>query len=162
MGCAEGRPESKKQSLIASKNSSKHQFEVYAAFKQNNIDKIKLLMQTSFDIKYKMPSFMGRTVLHLAAEFSDKSFIAFLINSGAEVNALDNSGCPPIYLAMRCGKLDVVSAILEISSHVNINIVTNHNLSFHDFINKSQYKESLNLLKKINYSKLNLVNTNNL
>lgn len=161
MGCAEGRSDCKKKNSVINKCSSKYQFELYAAFKQNKTEKIKELLETCFDIKYKMPSFMGRTVLHLAAEFSDKSFVAFLINSGAEVNALDNSGCPPVFIAMRCGKLDVVSAILEISSNVNINIVTNHNLSFHDFINKAKYKESIALLRKINYSKLNMITSNN-
>jgi ankyrin repeat protein len=161
MGCSETRPDTDKQKLIQTKDSKKYQFEIYAAFKLNKQDEIKQFIQTCFDIKYKMPSFMGRTVLHLAAEFSDKRLVAYLIDSGADINALDYYGCPPIFVAMKAGKLDIVNAILDIGTNVNVNIVTNHNLSFHDFINKAKYKESVAILKKINYSKLNILNHGN-
>lgn len=161
MGCSESRTETDKQKHMLTKNSKNYQFELYAAFKLNDQNKVKELIQTSFDIKYKMPSFMGKTALHLAAEFGDKRLVAYLIDSGAEINALDYYGCPPIFVAMKVGKLDIVNAILDIGINVNVNIVTNHNLSFHDFINKSKYKESVAILKKINYTKLNHLHTNN-
>lgn len=154
MGCNESRKSPNTTTQYATKNSQKHQFAVYAALKQNNLAKVKTLIPDYFDVKYKMPYFMGKTALHIAAEFSDKKIIAFLLSCGADENALDNSGCPPVYAGMRNGNLEAVSTILEIGQRVNTNIITNHNLQFHDFISQSKYKESLAILKKHKYNKV--------
>lgn len=154
MGCSESRKTSDNFSQYSGKDIQKFQFEVYAALKQNNFAKVKDLIPRKLGANYKMPYFMGKTALHIAAEFSDRKMIAYLLSCGADENALDNSGCPPVYAGMRNGNLEAVNAILENGSKVNMDIITNHNLQFHDFITQNKYKESLALLKKYNYNKL--------
>jgi ankyrin repeat protein len=154
MGCSESRKKGEKQKQDYNKDSKKYQFQIYAILKQNDFEQIKEFIPSRFDVKYKMPYFVGKTALHLAAEFCDGRTIAYLLKCGADVNALDDSGCPPIYCAMRNGNLKTVNAILNIGSKVNTDIVTNHNLHFHDFINNGKYKESLALLRKIKYNRL--------
>lgn len=156
MGCSESREgegDKSKMPRILSKN---YQFQVYAALKKNSQKDLAEFMPKKFDVKYKMPAFMGRTALHIAAEYSGKVIIASLITLGADVNALDNSGCPPIFLALASGNLEAVTAIYELGVKVNLNIVTLHNMSFHDFICVSKQKESWALLKRLNYSKIKI------
>jgi len=154
MGCHESRKTSDNFGQQTGKNSQKVQFEVYAALKQNNFAKVKDLIPKKLGVNYKMPYFMGKTALHIAAEFGDRKMIALLLSCGADENSLDISGCPPVYAAMRNGNLEAVNAILEIGSKVDTDIVTNHNLQFHDFITQNKYKESLAILKKYKYNKL--------
>lgn len=156
MGCAESRKKGEKLVNEFQKDSKRYQFEVYAVIKQNDFEKLQDFIPKKFDVKYKMPYFQGKTALHLAAEYCDSKAVAYLLKCGADVNALDDSGCPPIYGAMRNGNLETVNAILNIGSKVNTNIITNHNLYFHDYINNSKYKESVAILRKIKYNKVAL------
>lgn len=154
MGCTDSRESEGDKSKMPRTLSKNYQFQVYAALKKDSQKELNEFIPKKFDVKYKMGAFMGRTALHIAAEYSGKGVIASLITLGADVNALDNSGCPPIFLAMASGNLEAVVAIYELGTKVNLNIVTLHNMSFHDFICVSKQKESLALLKRLNYTKI--------
>lgn len=154
MGCSESRSKNDEDGSRVKKNSKNYQFEIYAAIKSNRKETVNDLLKNSFDISYKMPNFMGRTVLHVAAEYGDKEIILTLLEKGADMNALDSSGCPPVFLAMSKGHLEIVALMIEAGA--NSNIVTSHDLSLHDFICVSKTKESMNLLKKIKYNKIKL------
>ncbi|OMJ86635.1 hypothetical protein SteCoe_11784 [Stentor coeruleus] len=154
MGCSESRTKDEDEGPRVKKNSKNFQFELYAAIKSSRVEAVKDLLKNNFDISYKMPNFMGRTALHIAAEYGNKEIILTLLEKNADMNALDSSGCPPVFLAMSKGHLEIVSLMIE--GGANANIVTNHDLSLHDFICVSKTKESMNLLKKIKYSKIKL------
>ncbi|OMJ74163.1 hypothetical protein SteCoe_26984 [Stentor coeruleus] len=148
-----GSVESKK---INKKSSKNYEFEIYAAIMPSKIDKVTDLLSKCFDISYKMPNFTGRTALHVAAEYGNIKMIVVLLKSGANINALDFNDCPPIFLAMKKGYLKAVHYMIEAGA--NLDIITKHNLSFHDFICNSKKKESILLLKNINYRKSKISN----
>lgn len=149
MGCSESRTNKPNVKSNQKKNSKNFQFETYAAIKSNKIDSVKDLLRSCFDVKYKMPNFMGRTALHVAAEYGDTKIVALLLKEGADTNALDYSGCPPIFLALAKGHLECVSMLAE--SGANLNIITNYELTINDFICSSKKKESHILLKRLKY-----------
>lgn len=154
MGCGESREDEK--SSISKVKSKNFQFQLYAAIKQNNLEEVTKIIPSKFNVNYKMPSFMGRTALHIASEYAGKEIVSYILSLEADVNALDNSGCPPIFLALGKGNLDAVNTILDLGSGVNINITTLHNMSFHDFICSSKQKESIAILKRHKYNKIKL------
>lgn len=156
MGCTESREYSDDKAKASKIMSKNYQFQVYAALKKDSLNEVTEIIPKKFDVRFKMPAFMGRTALHIAAEYASKSIIAYLISLDADTNALDNSGCPPIFLALASGNLMGANAIYNLGTKVNLNIVTQHNMSFHDFICVSKKKESLELLKRLNYSKIKL------
>jgi ankyrin repeat protein len=154
MGCCESRIDERSSTIRA--NSKKFQFELYAAIKRNDLEAVTDLIPGKFNVNYHMPSFMGRTALHIAAEYGGKQVILYLLERDANVNALDNSGCPPIFLALSKGNLDAVEIIADLGTGVDLNITTSHNMNFHDFICSSKQKESISLLKRLKYSKIKL------
>lgn len=139
---------------IERKNSKDFQFEIYAAIMDHKLERVKELLFYKFDVAYKMPSFMGRTVLHVAAEYGEIEIIEYLLENKAKVNCLDDSGVPPLFLAMQKGKLKAVELLLE--NGANMNYVTKHDLSLHHFISKSKYQESSRILSKYKYRKIKL------
>ena len=154
MGCNDSRVTVDTSGTPPKKDSQKFQFDVYACLKECRLDKIKYFLENKFDIGYKMPTFNNSTVLHIAAEYCDTKIIAYLIEQGADINALDNSGCPPLFIAMKTGNMDVSRLLID--SQANINIVTSHGLSLHHFVNASKLKESHSVLKEAKYNKIKL------
>ena len=153
MGCCETNPVLIEDNSFVRKNSKKYQFEVYACIKGHHLEKVKEYMQTKFNVKYKMQNFMGRTALHIAAEYGDLKIVGYLLEIGADVDALDNSDCPPIFYAMQQGHLDLVKLLIQ--AQANINITTSYGLSLHNYICGAKAKESLLLLKQYKYYKIN-------
>jgi len=154
MGCTDSREKSDEKGKTSKIKSNSYQFQVYAALKKDSLDDVKEIIPKKFDVKFRMQAFLGRTALHIAAEYASKPLIAYILTLGADANALDNSGCPPIFLAMASGNIAGAYAIYELGTKVNLNIVTQHNMSFHDFICVSKKKESLEMLKRLNYTKI--------
>ena len=152
MGCTGGR-EGGAEKNFQKKPSKDYQFQVYAAIMKHDLEELTELLNEKFDINYRMPSFMKRSALHIAAECGDKAIVDYLILNDAEVNAVDITGAPPAFLAFQKGHFDIVNAL--ISAQANIYIVTNHELFFHNFINPTKHKESMSLLKKIKYNNPN-------
>ena len=146
-GCSEGLKSQTKE--YNKKPSKDYQFEMYAAIMDHKPDKVKELNEKSFDIKYKMSSFNGRTALHIAAEYGNTDIIVYLLQKSAEVNCLDNSGCPPLFMALQNGHIDAIE--LLITSDANVKITTNYGLSLRNFVSKAKYNEIKDLLKKFSY-----------
>lgn len=149
MGCAcsEGLESETKE--YKKKPSKDYQFEMYAAIMDHKPDKVKELIEKSFDIKYKMPAFNGRTALHIAAEYGNTNIIMYLLDKSADVNCLDNSGCPPLFLALQNGHINAIQ--LLITSDANVKVTTNYGLSLRNFVCKAKYTEIKDLLKKFSY-----------
>lgn len=59
------------------------------------------------------PHLQGTTPLHVAAKSGNHSIVHFLLQSGADVNALDISGLTPLYLAVESGHVQTVCILLQ-------------------------------------------------
>ena len=152
MGCSETKLESLEGNNFIKKNSNKYQFEVYASIKEHDLEKVKGFMETKFNVKYKMVNFSGRTALHIAAEYGDLKIAGYLLEKGADIDALDSSDCPPIFYAMQKGHLELVKFLIQ--AQADIYITTSYGLSLHHYMCGSKTTESLNLLKHYKYNKL--------
>lgn len=62
----------------------------------------------------------GWTALHQAARGRDASYIKFLIERGADVNAKDEAGDTPLIIAMIYGTKDTVECLLDAGADPNI------------------------------------------
>jgi uncharacterized protein len=134
---------------IPTKNSSKYQFEIYSVIQNNQLDDLKKMIQKVFEVNFKMPTFLGRTALHIAAEHGNIKIVKYLIDADASINILDDIGCPPIFLAMQAGHLEVVEELLDLPTN-DANILNKYYLSIYDYINPKKYDESIRLLHKHN------------
>jgi len=86
----------------------------------NQIDFVKLLLSDGFDINAKHQLYNGSNLLHCLPLRPDVTTetIKQLISLGADVNAVDNDGCTPLYNAIVGGRLDVAEVF--INSNANI------------------------------------------
>ena len=70
----------------------------YAAGQANKFDEVKNLLNSGVDINVKDD--IGWTPLHHAIGHDRKPIVEFLISNGANVNAVNNSGFPPMITAL--------------------------------------------------------------
>lgn len=54
----------------------------------------------------------GDTLLHLAAKLGDEEMLKLLLGHGAEIDAFNEEGCAPLFLAARRGHVPAVRALL--------------------------------------------------
>jgi ankyrin repeat protein len=130
-------------------SSQQYQFEVYAAIKKGKLEELKEYIGSKFDPSYKMPAFLGRSPMHIAAEYGRVDILFFLLDQGADVNSLDCSGCPPIFMAMKEGHLDLVEKMIHAGAEIKI--INHMGLKLHDYIKPSLSNKSMILLKNNKY-----------
>ena len=70
-----------------------------------------LLSVPGIDINAK--SFIGKTALHMAADYGKDEVVKTLINRGANINITDNDGLTPLMSATLLGHLTTVQALLS-------------------------------------------------
>lgn len=145
MGCAESKRDSKRED--SSNFSSKHQFEMYAAILAGKADAIKGLLEKGFNPNYLMPNFAKRSALHAAAEFGSVELIHVLLSYGADPNIKDTYGITPAFLAASRNHFD--SVLLLVDSGALLNIRTNMDTKFSDYILEKDSVEYKALRKKI-------------
>lgn len=138
MGCATSRdPIILKNKTTYSKKSSKEvEFEVYAAIKSHNLSQVKQLIETKFSIRHKMSGFMGRTALHIAAEYDALEIAKHLLIKGSHINEVDNCGCPAIFIASQYASLEVLKLLLE--ENAKVNTKNYYQLTIKDYIHKAK------------------------
>lgn len=150
MGCADSKRDQSFHKAPIKKDSKNNQFQMYAAIKSGKLSVVKEYLQSKFDINYKMPTFLARTPLHLAAEYGHIEIIRHLIANNAELESVDYSGCTPVFLAMKAGNIEAMNVLIEYGA--DIHRKTFHNMYLHDFISQSKAKESRLALKKAKYN----------
>ncbi|MFP3033742.1 MAG: ankyrin repeat domain-containing protein [Wolbachia sp.] len=92
--------------------------ELFDAIKQNNIDKVRDLINRGADVKAKNKD--GKTSLHWAAEYNDTpEIVQLLIEKGADINAKDKSGKTPLDLANQNDKIKVIEFLVNKSASLN-------------------------------------------
>jgi cytochrome c len=83
---------------------------LYAAVFGGFPDLVKLLLDSGAD---PMQLAKSQTVLHVAADNGCLQCVTYLVQAGAEVNALTVNGIPPIHFAIRNGHDDVAAYLRE-------------------------------------------------
>lgn len=88
----------------------------------------------------------GNTLLHTASRIGNMPIVAYLIDNGAEVDAIDTSGTlrTPIYVAISCNMFDVAVLLAKAGANLK-HIDINRENVFHHIARKN----STNTLKRI-------------
>ena len=85
---------------------------IEAAMVNGNIDVVKVLIDTGADIN-AVESYLNKTALLMAIEYSDNETIELLIKYKADINHIDNEGNAPIDIATRLNKTDIVNLLIK-------------------------------------------------
>lgn len=93
---------------------------IHSAAEKGDLTKVKALIAQDPSLVNSKDK-MGMTPLHLAAKNDHKDVAAFLLASGADVNAKDSNGAfAPLDLALSCYHyMDVVTLLIEKGADVN-------------------------------------------
>lgn len=70
--------------------------------------------------KGESKSNLGWTPLHLASYFGHKTVVEFLLDQGADINAVNDSGDTPLHKAAFVGREDIVCVLLARNANINI------------------------------------------
>ena len=89
---------------------------LHAAFLNNNVPLLKLLLQHNADPNYPDPN--GRTVLHTASLFGNLTMVKLLLKAGAYTH-LSAIGLTPLHCACINGHIEIVKELIE---HTDPNI----------------------------------------
>ena len=90
---------------------------LHAAFLNNNIPILKLLLQHNADPNYQDPN--GMTVLHTASVSGNLTIVKLLLKAGAFTH-LSPNGLTPLHLACINGHTEIVKELIK---HTDLNIV---------------------------------------
>eukprot|EP00697_Spironema_sp_BW2_P002458 gnl/Spiro4/13273_TR7049_c0_g1_i2.p1 gnl/Spiro4/13273_TR7049_c0_g1~~gnl/Spiro4/13273_TR7049_c0_g1_i2.p1 ORF type:complete len:145 (+),score=12.05 gnl/Spiro4/13273_TR7049_c0_g1_i2:241-675(+) len=91
------------------------------AIKGNRLRDVQRLVAEGADLDSTDSSVYGRTPLHWACcQNADPSIAIFLLERGADPNALDEYGESPLFYACRYGHADLVRALIECGADVNL------------------------------------------
>ena len=85
---------------------------IEAAMVNGNIDVVNVLIDTGADIN-AVESYLNKTALLMAIEYSDNETIELLIKYKANINHIDNEGNAPIDIATRLNKTDIVNLLIK-------------------------------------------------
>ena len=85
---------------------------IEAAMVNGNIDVVNVLIDTGADIN-AVESYLNKTALLMAIEYSDNETIELLIKYKADINHIDNEGNAPIDIATRLNKTDIVNLLIK-------------------------------------------------
>jgi hypothetical protein len=96
---------------------------VTAAMRKRNVAFVELALSHGVDVNYRM-GHSRRTMLHTACRDGDIKKVAYLIERGANLNAVDAQGSTPLHLAMQPPSvfhpLEIVSTLIVSGCKVNI------------------------------------------
>jgi len=78
--------------------------EIVKALKKNNMKKVMKWLGSPVDMKRltaRYPALVNYSLVHLAIDTDNSDLLSILLQYGAGVNALDSSGCSPLFLAAK-------------------------------------------------------------
>lgn len=101
---------------MASQSSPTTDLSLHSAILSHNYARVRDLLESGADTSKR--DVFGRTVLHVAAR-APLGIVKALLDAGADPNALDTDGCPPILDAIMFLNTDCVRAFLSAGASPN-------------------------------------------
>ncbi|WP_353285220.1 ankyrin repeat domain-containing protein [Wolbachia endosymbiont (group A) of Beris morrisii] len=87
--------------------------ELFDAVKQNNLDKVKELINQGANINAQEKGIYGKKPIHIAAENNNKNIIEFLLSRGVSVNDTERVGNTPLHYAAWGGRLEAAEFLVN-------------------------------------------------
>jgi ankyrin repeat protein len=73
------------------------EYEIFDAAQRNNLKRVKELLDSGVDVNF-VDYDNGNTALHAACSNGGKQTIEFLLQRGANINAVNNNGLTPLHM----------------------------------------------------------------
>lgn len=86
---------------------------IYVAIRNGDLDAVKQALANDPDSLYSTEGTLGATPLHQAAASGNVEIAQFLIESGADVNAMDMRGVTPLTMAMDADGSDEMIELIK-------------------------------------------------
>jgi ankyrin repeat protein len=103
--------------------SNKTQISLFAAIKARDLQAASQAILNGADVNKRGP--LGQTAIHLAAGRGYVQMVAKLLESGADVHALDSTmGASPLHFAAAGGVADVADLLLSAGAFINLQSAT--------------------------------------
>jgi hypothetical protein len=115
--------------------------EIHDAVKSGDLEKVKTLLKTNPDLVFSKGQ-GGWTPLHYAAKSGNKDVVEFLLEHKAEVNAEDNYGQTPLFLA-RNRNPDIAALLRQHGGEEKVLTPEEKSWSQVDSLNKQSLEEFL-------------------
>uniref|UniRef100_A0A6B2L239 Uncharacterized protein n=1 Tax=Arcella intermedia TaxID=1963864 RepID=A0A6B2L239_9EUKA len=80
------------------------------AIKAGHLDLVRYLVKMNY---HTTPLYNEKTFLHVAAAEGKEDIVSFLINNGAELNAMDNNGRTPLQYAITAKNNNIVTLLIQ-------------------------------------------------
>ena len=107
MGCAEQR---EKDSFFSFRN----QYQMVSCIRSRNINAVEELFRKGFQPDFHMPSFNGRTALHIAVAAGLRGICDVILRQeGVLVDAKDDNGMTPLMTAAEGDSFEVAKLLLD-------------------------------------------------
>merc|ERR1740129_593426 len=91
----------------------------FAAVEQGHVDALNVLLEVGLQAESSC-GVKGGNLVHLAASLGHPEIIQSLHSYGANINALDSDGCPPLYWAIVDNCTGTVQTLLELGASCKI------------------------------------------
>jgi hypothetical protein len=136
---------------------------LFDAIGTNNIEGVRKCLEEGMKINQKVynPKYKNSIApLHIAAMYSNKEMVEFLLNNKAEANITDDSGSASLHFAIYENHYDIVELLIQrgamrnlpeiadllIKSGANINAATKGGVTPLDIAKKRNYPDLIKLL----------------
>ena len=115
----------RKKEAISEQSESKSRkgrstLSIWDAAKEGDLVRVKELVAAGARINRPKPGLIRATPLHNASATGKTKLISFLINSGARVDAVDNTGATPLHWAALMGQSESTRLLLEAGASPNV------------------------------------------
>lgn len=91
--------------------SRRKQTNIFTASGTGDLERVKELISESPEL-IRFKNYEGRTPLHAAASRGVVPIVKYLIDKGADINAIDDVGVPPLHAAAQSGSLETVKLVV--------------------------------------------------
>ncbi|MFP3023396.1 MAG: ankyrin repeat domain-containing protein, partial [Wolbachia sp.] len=107
------------EDVIVEFNKEKAVQQLFDAVKQNNLGKVKELIDQGASINAADTSIYGKKPIHIAAENNNKNIIEFLLNRGVSVDDTERVGNTPLHYTAWRGRLEAAEFLVNRRANIN-------------------------------------------
>ncbi|XP_065213824.1 uncharacterized protein LOC135840977 [Planococcus citri] len=94
--------------------------ELFWAVCKNNLKKVQELLLSGLPINCTENDDTENTLLHVAARYSNKNTVMYLLRCGAEIDALNSCGATPLHEALCYSNAEVAEVLINYGANLNI------------------------------------------